>query len=95
MSERAETYALATIGLARGIWEVYIKPEPAKLGWLAVGLGVLAIERCLPETQTLTAEAQKHKVMTAVGVAVTGAHLLGKLPERIDPFVISNNRMRR
>lgn len=93
--ERPSTYALASVGLAKGIWEVYVKPEPAKYAWVAIGASVLAYDLLCPEGQTLSEGVdkalEKHPVATTLAIGVTALHLLNRLPAKLDPFVISNN----
>ena len=97
-------HTLAAIGAVGGAWKYYVKPElerfsPATYAWAAIGAGVLAYEMVCPEGETLSEGVDralsKHKLITTLAVGATALHLLNKLPEKLDPFVISNNRIKR
>lgn len=82
---------LASIGVAKGLYEVYVKPElTAKRGWLAVGTVVGIHELACGSGQTLSEGVDKalerYPVPTALAIGVTSLHLLNLIPERIDPL---------
>lgn len=93
-----EAWTLGAIGLAKGVYEVYIRPNPSKVAWATIGGFALAFDIFAPEGQTLSEGVDKalesHKVLTTLAVGATALHLLNKLPAKIDPFVMSNNRLR-
>lgn len=59
-------------------------------GWIAIAAGVAAFDYFSPETLSHAVDrALEHPVRryAAIGaIAVTSAHLLNLLPERLDPF---------
>lgn len=89
--EKTETYGLAALGAAEGIWTYYVKPElTAKRAWVAMGLGILAYEMTCPQGELLSEGVdralEKHPVLTASAIGVTALHLMNALPESIDPY---------
>ena len=86
---------LATLGLAKGVAEVYIKPifdrlETREKAWLALAGGVILYDALCPEGQTLSEGVdhflEKHPVMTLGAIAITAGHLSNLIPEKIDPI---------
>lgn len=57
---------------------------PPGFGWLAVGAVVAAWD--LANQRSLSSAAQRRRAVTLVVGGVTLAHLLGILPESVDPF---------
>lgn len=62
--------------------------RPADRAWLALGIGIIIWDMCGPETLSSAsqryAKAQPHLTLTFVGYLA--AHLLGFIPQRIDPL---------
>lgn len=76
-----------------------MSPEHAgTTAWLAIGLGVITYDLLGPETlSSAFKRAREHENpavrVAAVGaLAVTAAHLLDWLPERIDPFNVIDRK---
>lgn len=91
VNEKAETYLLAGIGLAEGVFKYYVRPElSARRAWTALGIGVLAYELACPEGELLSEGVDKaldkHPVLTTLLIGVTALHLLNKIPEKVDPY---------
>lgn len=88
--EKAETYALAALGAAEGIFKYYIRPElTAKRTWAAIASIVIAHEIFCPPGELLS-EAydralEKHPLTTTVGTLVLTGHLLNAFREGVDP----------
>lgn len=55
-----------------------------RLGWLAIAAVVGGWD--LINSRSLTSYARAHKLGTLIIGGVTMAHLLGALPQRLDPF---------
>ena len=62
----------------------------AEKAWLALGAGVAAYEIACPSGETLSEGVdrmiEKHPILTLGTIAITAAHLMNLLPEKIDPF---------
>lgn len=88
--EDAETYLLAGVGLAEGVWANYVRPElTAKRAWLAIGLGVTAYELACPKGETLSEgvdKALERSKLWALPIGYTALHLANLLPKQIDLF---------
>lgn len=91
VSESATTYALATIGLAKGINEVFIQPHlNSKRAWGALALGILVYELAAPRGELMSEGADKalesHPLLTYATIGTVACHLANILPEWIDPI---------
>lgn len=58
------------------------------VGWLALGVGVIAWDKFAPETLTnsFRREMSSHPVLSLGALAVTAGHLSGVIPEQFDPI---------
>lgn len=65
---------------------------PPAIGWLALGLLVGAWD--MANARSLSSLAQRRWPVTLVVGGVTLAHLLGILPDRVDPFAHVARRVR-
>lgn len=85
---------LATVGLAKGVAEVYVKPfikeNPSTVAWGVILGGVACYDLLAPAGHTLSEACdraiEKHPVMTLGAIAVTAAHLSNIIPKKIDPI---------
>lgn len=82
---------LASVGLARGVFNVYVRPElTSKRMWAAIGLGVLAYELSAPSDSNSLGGADrslvKYPIITRAAIGITALHLANLLPDRFDPF---------
>lgn len=62
------------------------------LGWLAIAAVVLVWD--VVNVRSLTSYARSHPVGTWLVGGVVSAHLLGRLPERLDPFELARRWVR-
>lgn len=79
------------------------KPRPSTVAWGVLAAGVAAYDIMSPPGETLSErmdswlDSPRSKAMAIGTVAVTAAHLLNILPERVDPFhrltTIKNTRL--
>lgn len=66
--------------------------RPSGKAWTAIGAGVLAYDILCPQGETLSEgmdgalERPFGRYLAIGAVAITGAHLLNALPERLDPL---------
>lgn len=89
--ETVEAYGLATIGVCKGIYEVFIKDiEPRHKAWVALAGSVICYDLLAKDGQTLSEGVdhylEKHPVMTLGAIAITAGHLANIIPESIDPI---------
>ena len=95
--EKIETYALAGIGLTKGVFNLVLetaadhrpnRSNSANYGWAAIGTGVLAWDVLAPETlsEGVDRALEKRRFLTSAAIGITAAHLLNLLPESIDPI---------
>lgn len=94
MKETIETYSLAAIGAAGGVYKYYLKPElTSKRAWQAMALGILLYEFTCPEGELLSEGVDKaldaHPVLTRLAIGMTALHLVNALPPKIDILKIS------
>jgi hypothetical protein len=66
--------------------------RPSEKAWLGLAAGVLVYDTFCPEGETLSEGVDRalahplSRAATIGAIAITGAHLLNVLPERIDPL---------
>jgi len=67
------------------------------IGWIGLGAGVLAFDVLAPETLTSAygryLERPVSRIIAVGALAVTAAHLVGALPNQVDPFVQFSERL--
>lgn len=67
-------------------------PRPSTLGWAGLIAGIAAYDYLCPQGETLSEgfdhlmETKTGKVVAIGAVALTGAHLLNLLPDRLDIY---------
>lgn len=89
--EKAETYLLAGLGAAGGIFKYYVRPElTAKRTWALIGAVVVAHEIFCPPGELLSESydraLERHPLATTVGTLVLTGHLLNAFRENVDPI---------
>ncbi len=86
----AKLIPLASLGLAVGMFNEFIRPNPGVTMWSFLGGAVLAYELLCPAGDTLSEVVDrgivKHPVLTIGAIGVTAAHLANILPGRFDPY---------
>lgn len=87
--ETAETYSLALLGAAEGVFKYYIRPEiTAKRTWLAIGAIVALHEIFCPEGELLSEGAdraiEKHPVLIPLATIAIAGHVANLIDERYD-----------
>jgi hypothetical protein len=98
-NEMLETYALAFVGGAQGVFKYYIRPEmTAKRAWAVLGASVALYELLCPEGEMLShgvdKALEKHPVAVTAAIGYTALHLANLLPEEIDLFHHAANLMK-
>lgn len=67
-----------------------MKRHAADTAWVALAAGVVAYELSAPRGELLSEGVDRYlesrPLLTRAVVAVTAAHLLNLLPQRVDPF---------
>jgi len=80
-------YVLASIGAARGLYDV---TEPSTKAWAGILSCAALYEVLAPEGQLLSEGVdraiEKHKLLTLGAIAVTAGHLANVIPEKLDPY---------
>jgi hypothetical protein len=93
--ETAEAWVLGSYGLAQGVVKEYVAPvikeaRPSTLAWLGLIAGVATYDVLSKPNETMSERyvdfVDEHPVIAWGAVIATSAHLLGKLPEKIDPI---------
>lgn len=89
--ESLEAYALAGLGLAKGIYSESIgRKSQSSKAWLAMGAGILAYEIKCEQGELLSEGAdraiEKHPILTRTLIGYTALHLANSLPEKADLF---------
>lgn len=89
MKENFETYALAGVGLARGVFEEVIQPEiTAKRTWLTIGALVVAHEVMCAKGELLSEGwdklVYKHPIASRALPLYLTAHTVNLLPKKLD-----------
>lgn len=93
--ETVEAYGLATIGLCKGIYEVFIKDsvkEWEAKQWAVAGLlgSAILYDLVCQDGQTISEGfdhyLEKHPVAIRVGIVATAGHLSNLIPEKYDPI---------
>ena len=68
------------------------RPKPSTVAWGVLATGVAAYDVLCPQGETLSEgvdralETRSGRVLAIGAVALTAAHLINLLPERVDPF---------
>jgi type II secretory pathway component PulF len=64
--------------------------RPSERAWVALGVGVIAYELLARDGELLSHQVDRwldrHPIITTAAIAVTSAHLLNFLPQRLDPW---------
>ena len=86
---------LATLGIAKGIMEVYVAPtlqdlRPSTKAWAGLVAGVVCYDLLAPEGETLSEGfdtfLEEHPAVAWGATVLTVAHLLNIIPQRYDPI---------
>lgn len=95
--EKAEAYALAGIGFARGLCEVFRPELTAKKGWLAIAGLVVAYELMAPEGELLSEGydrlLEKHPLVGELPALAIAFHLTNRLGN-VDPISLTVKALR-
>ena len=73
--------------------------RPSTLAWGAIGAGVAAYEMLCPQGETLSERLDpllegRSRYIVMGGIAVTAAHLMNLIPDRLDPYEQGLSRVR-
>lgn len=91
MKRTTETYALATYGLAKGVYKEYIEPQiTAERAWAGLIGGIAVYEAIAPKNHLLSHGVdrmlEKHPIATRAIIGYTALHLVNAIPEKYDPI---------
>ena len=90
MNENTQANLLGAVGMAKGVYEEFIKPDTAYKAWAWIGALVTAYELTCPRGELLSEGVdraiEKHPVAVPVAIGYTALHLCNLLPEKVDLF---------